>query len=498
MCRRGERRSSLTHSRRIGALVLVLLVLAAAVALGNAQRAECPQPEVQRAPEIPLDPARAASRLARAVRFRTISPQEPRDFDPRPFLAFHEFLRTNYPTAHRVLTREVVNRYSLLYTWKGADPARKPVLVLAHMDVVPVEPGTERQWIQPPFSGRVVDGHVWGRGSMDDKVAVLAALEAVEHLAARGFAPDRTVYFAFGHDEELGGAEGAAKIAELLRARGVRADYVIDEGLTIVRNLIPGVTPPVAMVGIVEKGRVSLELTASGAPGHASMPPPNTAIGILAAAIQKLEANPMRPTVIGPVRELFACVAPQMAFARRLVVRNLWLFEPLLTRELARSPTTNAGIRTTMAATIIGAGTKSNVLPSEATAILDFRILPGDDSNQVIEHVRRVISDPRVSVRPLDRTEPSPVSPTDSASYRRLAGTIKQVFPDAVVAPGLMIAGSDSRHYVSLSDAVYRFLPLRVTPEELRGIHGINERIAVDNYADIIRFYIQLIRNTAS
>jgi len=226
------------------------------------------------------------------------------------------------------------------------------------------------------------------------------------------------------------------------------------------------------------------------------MPPSQTAIGVLSAAIQKLEANPMATSMKEPVRQLFAALGPAMPFVQRLVLANLWLLEPLVRYQLASSPSTNALVRTTGAVTLVRAGTKENVLPSEAMAVVDFRILPGDSIAAVVEHVRRVIDDPRIAIRQLQGNEPSPVSDAAAPSFGALAASIRQVFPEVIVAPGLTVAGTDTKHYVSISDAAYRFLPLRLGPEDLPRIHGTDERIAVDNYAEIAAFYLQLLRDS--
>lgn len=478
-------------------IVCAALALLAIVLLLNTLRFTRGRGSVPPAPSVALDRAAAADRLAEAIRFETVSRQDPGSRDRQTFRDFHAFLARRFPGVHRALEREVVNGESLLYTWPGTERRAKPILLLAHQDVVPVEPGTESRWSQPPFSGRIADGYVWGRGAMDQKVSVLGILEAVESLVAQGVRPAHTVYLAFGHDEELGGTDGAAQIAALLKSRNVRLDYVLDEGLMIGEGLIPGVRPPIAMVGIAEKGRLTLELRATAQGGHASMPPPQTAIGVLAAAIAKLEAKPMPATVGGVAREFFAQLGPEMPFPRRLVFANLWLTDWLVKRTLAKSPPTNALIRTTGAATVVQGGTKDNVLPADARALVNFRILPGDSILAVLEYVRRTIDDPRISVTQVRGTEPSPVSKTSAASYQILATTIRQVFPDVVVAPGLSIARTDSEHYLGVADAAYRFLPIRVKPEDLARIHGTNERIAVDNYAEIVAFYAALLRNSA-
>jgi carboxypeptidase PM20D1 len=440
----------------------------------------------------------AAARLGEAIGFRTISTLERERFDPQPCLALHAFRQREYPGARRVLQREVVGGCSLLYTWAGTEPARPSLLLLGHLDVVPVEPGTEARWTHPLFSGRVADGYVWGRGAMDDKVSVLAALEAVELLVAQGFRPHRTVHLAFGHDggagrEGRGGADrGAAALprgeARALAERGARDLAWSDPGAAAPRS--HGRHSP-------EKGWLNLELSVTAAGGHASMPPPSMAVGILGAAVHRLDANPMPAAVRGPARALLTCPAPEMPLLQRVVMSNLWLFEPPVRAQRARSPTTNAGIRTAAGATMVWGGSKENVLLVEARAAVNFRILPGNDAPRVIEHARRAVADPRVRIRALGGQKPSGVAPTDSPVCRALAAAVRQVYPDVLVAPALMIAATDSQPYRSFTPALYRFLPLRLAPEDLVRFHGTGERIAVDNYADIVRFYVRLLEEAA-
>ncbi len=484
--------------RALLVLLLVAPVVLAGVVVVKAILSKCAQPDVLPPAPVSLDKMNAAERLSEAVRFKTISYQDPREFDSEAFVGLRAFLERTFPNVHRNLTREVVNHSSLLYTWKGANGGHKPVLLMAHLDVVPVEPATEGKWAHPPFSGRVADGYVWGRGTMDLKVSVLGMLEAVELLVAQGFRPSRTVYLAFGHDEEIGGNQGAAKIAALLKSRGVRLEYVLDEGSVVGHGLIPGILTPVAMVGIAEKGYVTLELTAEGPGGHSSMPPREGAISILSTAVSRLEANPMPATITGAVWQLLTCVAQDTTFGRRMILANLWLFEPLVKRQLTKSSGTNALIRTTMAVTMLHSGAKENLVPTEAKAVVNLRILPGDSFASATDHVRRVIDDPRVRIMQTGGIEPSPVSDTAAASFRILSVTVRQVFPNTVVAPILSIVGTDSKHYAPLTDATYRFLPLRLKSEDLARIHGTNERVAMDNYAEVIKFYFHLIRNSAS
>ena len=382
---------------------------------------------------------------------------------------------------------------------EGRDEKLRPILLMAHQDVVPVDPETLSGWQQPPFEGRIADGFVWGRGSLDDKFSLLGIMEAVEMHLARGLRPRRTIYLAFGHDEEIGGHRGAARIAELLAGRSGELEYVLDEGLAINEDLIPGLAKPVALVGVADKGYVSVALSVDVESGHSSMPPPQTAIGILSAAVSRLEAHPMPASVEGVQRQVLEHLGPEMPFGSRLLMANLWLFAPLVERKLSERPNTNAGIRTTTAATMFSAGIKENILPSQARAIVNFRILPGDSIEGVLGHVGRVIDDPRVRVEKLEASagEPSAVSDVDTAGFRTIQRTLREVFPEVVVAPALCVGGTDSEHFAKLSNAVYRFSPLRLGPEDMNRLHGINERTSVKDYAGSVRFYHRLIANSA-
>lgn len=367
------------------------------------------------------------------------------------------------------------------------------------MDVVPVAPGSESSWERPPFSGDIADGFIWGRGTLDDKVSVLAILEAVERLLADGFAPERTVYLAFGHDEEVDGPEGAAKIASLLAERGVELEFTLDEGGIIAHDIVPGVAPPVALVGVAEKGYLALKLRAGTEEcGHASMPPKTTAIGRLAGAIHRLETNPMPANLAPPVTDMFDRLAPEMPFMLRLAVTNRWLFSPLVTSRLSESRATDAAIRTTTAVTRISGGVKANVLPCAAEAIVDFRILPSDSIASVTAHVREVIDDPLIEISQHGlANEPPPVSDIDSKGFQALQTTVRQIFPDALPAPHLVIAATDSKHFTGIAENSYRFLPIRLGPDDTGRIHGTNERISLQNYSEVIRFYVQLLLNAA-
>jgi carboxypeptidase PM20D1 len=486
--------------RRFAALVAALIGLLAVVVLVRALNFRSVQIVVAPVAKIALDEATLATHLAEAIRFRTVSETTEDTPEKRQELArLRAYLEQAFPLLHGKLEHELVSGDSLLFRWPGSDQSLKPILLMGHLDVVPGELpfSAGSGWTHPPFSGDIADGFVWGRGAWDDKSAVMGLMEAVELLLREGFGPRRTVYLAFGHDEEVGGLNGAMRIAALLRQRNVRVDFVLDEGLAITEKIIAGVRDPAALIGITEKGYVTVDLTANGEGGHSSMPPRQTAIGILAAAVERLERNEMAARLPAATQSMLTVLGPEMSFAQRLMLANLWLFRPLVEWTLARNPTTDAGIRTTTAPTIISGGTKDNVLPRSATATVNFRIRPGDSIETVLRHVEKVVADERITIaaRP-NPMQPAPDAAVGAGGYRTIETTIRQIFPAAVVAPGLTLGATDSRHYLDLADNVYRFSPIRVGPADLARFHGINERVKISDYADAVRFYRQLILNS--
>jgi carboxypeptidase PM20D1 len=485
--------------KRLLLAVLIVVVVLAGVALERALNFPTRQPQAAAVAPEPLDTAALAERLAGAVRFKTVSFQDSTQFDAREFEGLHRYLRGTFPKLHRALKLEKVNGYGLLYAWQGADSSLAPVVLLAHQDVVPVEPGTEGRWTEPPFAGRVAGGYVWGRGALDDKGSLVAILEAVEHLVLAGAKPKRTVYLAFGYDEEVSGRRSAAHIAALLGSRNVHPMFVLDEGGMLISGFVPGVATPVALVGIAEKGYLTVELTAQAEGGHSSMPPKETAVGILAAALTRLERRQMPRAIRGPTADLFDYLGPELPLGPRLVMANRWLFGGLLAARFGKTSYGNALLRTTTALTVLQAGVKENVLPSTARALVNFRILPGDSVSTVLEHVRVVVADPRIGVRPLQEfsSNPSPVTSVDAEPFQLLARTIRQVLPGTVVTPWIVVGATDSRHYAGLTPNVLRFVGATIGIEDVRTIHGTNERIGVQAYADAVRVYLQLLKNAA-
>lgn len=479
--------------RNLGIVLVVLLAIMVVKALATSSRQIAGAP----ADAPAVDDAKAAEHLSRAVTFQTVSHQDPAQNDPAAFQGLHAALQEMFPRAHQTLTREVVGGSSLLYTWKGKDAGKAPIILLGHMDVVPVEPGTEGDWQKPPFSGAIDGGFVWGRGTMDFKLAVVGLLEAAEALIAAGYSPSRTIYFAFGHDEEVSGVKGATSIVELLKSRNVHAAYVLDEGMVVTEGILKGIDRPVALVGIAEKGYLTVEISVEGQGGHSSMPGRPTTIGILAKALDRLENHPMQAHIDGPARALFETLAPEMPFGNRLILTNLWLLSPLAKKVLAGSPATDAILRTTTAPTMLEGSIKENVLPKRARALVNFRILPGDTRESVLAHVKNAVADERVQVRAAEgiSQDPSAVSDASGPGYKSIERSIRQIFPDAIVAPSLVLGATDSRYYQGLADGVYRFSPQRTRDEDRARIHGTNERLSVKNFGEAVRFYAQLIKN---
>lgn len=480
--------------------LLLLLALLVVALLGNTWRQGSRQVTVPPLPRIAVDADSAAESLAEAVRARTLSGLPDRAASAEAFERLHVHLARRYPRVHSTLERERIGAHSLLYTWRGRDAAAAPIGLMAHQDVVPVAPGTDGLWQQPPFSGAIEGGFVWGRGSWDDKGNLIAQLEAVERLLADGFQPRRTVYLIFGDDEEAGGRFGAAQVAALLQSRGVRLDFVIDEGLLITDGVMPGLSRPVALIGVAEKGYLSVKLTTEGRPGHSSMPPApgEGAIGRLAAALARLDATPVPGGLRGVAARMFEAVGPEMQGVNRVVLSNLWLLRPVLERILARTPATNAMLRSTTALTVVDGGSQENVLPGRAQAVVNFRLLPGDTADRTLAFVRATVADDRVQVQAMPgHAEPSRVSSTDSRAYRLVERTVRELFPEVLVAPGLMIGATDARHFEAIADQVLRFSPVRATPADLERFHGTDERLSLATLADLIRFYHRLVQQAA-
>ncbi|WP_369255929.1 M20/M25/M40 family metallo-hydrolase [Geodermatophilus amargosae] len=438
-----------------------------------------------------LDAGAAAARLAELIRIPTVSSADPARVDAAAFARFRDRLAELYPHTHRVLEREVLDGGALLYRWRsGTD--RPPLVLMAHHDVVPV---TGQAWTRDPFSGAVEDGWVHGRGAIDDKGSLVAVLEAVESLTAAGHIPARDVYVSSSNDEEVLGV-GAAEAVQVFRDRGVRPWAVVDEGGAVVTGVFPGVPGQIAVVGLAEKGLLDVDLVTSDPGGHASSPTPDGAPARLARAILRLDAAPFPARLDDVVLAMVDAAGRHASGVYRALFANARALRPLLATALARaSREANALVRTTVAVTELEGSSARNVLATRARAHLDIRIALGETVQSTVERLRRMVGDPSVEVRVLSGTDPSPVSRTDNEAYAALGAAVRAVYPEAAVAPYLMVQASDARHFAQISDSVYRFMPFDLSRGELDSLHAADERISVAALHRGAVFFRHLIRN---
>ncbi|MEO0882136.1 MAG: M20 family peptidase [Pseudomonadota bacterium] len=478
-----------------GLLALVISIILVRTFTFGGPLEGVPQIELPEPPEISAE--EGAAHLAEAIRFKTITLQagDPMPNRAQPWLDLHTWLEETYPLTHEGLELEKVAGYSLLYRWPGTDQSLDPIVLMAHQDVVPVNIGTERDWTGAPFTGEIIDGVVYGRGTLDDKGSLIAIMEAVEALLETGFRPQRTVYLMFGHDEEVSGA-GAQAMFDLLASRGVRAEMVLDEGFFAIKDS-PLTGKPFGFVGIAEKGYITLRLTATAEGGHSSNPPRNSANVRLARAILALDNEQMKADFSKPpVSDLFQAAAQDMGFVSRMALANLWLFQGTVEAQLAGVG--DATIRTTTAPTMLAGSIKENVLPQRSAAIVNFRIHPNNTPEDVIAHVERVTADIEGLTVEVNQdggigSPASNVSPTDNNAYGVLAAVAGRVSGGAPVGPGLVIGATDARYAGVISDNVYRFVPSLVSMDEISGFHGTNERLSVENVGRMTEGYAQII-----
>ncbi len=486
--------------QRLGlATIGILGLLAAIVAIRTATYGRTLGPDlrhVELAAAVPVDVERAARHLSAAVRIRTVSHQDPRENDRTEFERFLAWLAATYPAAHAAMSRELVADLTPVYAWPGKDPSLPPIVLMAHYDVVPVAPGTEGNWKYPPFEGAIAEGAVWGRGSIDDKGSLVALFEAIDALAAQGFAPRRTVMILSGHDEEAGGS-GAHAVAELWRARGTRPLFALDEGLAVVTDP-PVLGRPAALIGVAEKGYATLRVTAPAQGGHSSAPPPATGVAVLASAVLAIVSHPFELRFAGPGADMIRALAPGASTLVRMAVANEWLFRPLLTRQTAATPAGAAMLHTTIAPTMLRGSPKENVLPQDATAWINYRIAPGQTAADVMNRARAVTRGFGVELGWQGRAyDPPPVSSTDSASYRTIAALASDG-GRLPVAPALVIGATDSRFLAGIARDVYRFQPIVASLGDLEMIHGTNEHLTLDNLRRMTDFYARLVATEAA
>jgi len=472
-------------------LYALLALLAAFLALitPRALRFVPPPRESAKAEDIPADAERLARHLQAMLRLKTVSYPEEGRAEAAQFAAFRDLLKTLYPLVHARCQAELHGQNGLLYHLRGQVDG-PPSVLMAHYDVVPADEG---DWAHPPFAGMLVAGEVWGRGALDTKCTVLCLLEALEAQLAAGFVPRNDLYLSLGGDEETLGQDAAA-IVDALEARGVRPAFVLDEGGAVVSRVFPGVTRAAALVGIAEKGSALVDLVAQGRPGHASAPPFRQAALTLAQAISRVARRPLHFTLTAPAKALFDTLGRHSTFAYKLIFANLWCFAPLLDLICRRTGgELDALVRTTVAFTRLHASPAYNVLPQQAKAGLNLRLISGDTAQDAVARLQSVLKGLDVQVELVRASQPSPISPASGPAWQRLARAIHATYPQAILSPYLMVAASDSRHFCRISDHVYRFSGFPLTRQQLSLIHSQNERIPVSLLPDGFRFFTRVI-----
>lgn len=440
-------------------------------------------------------PDGALNRLSSIIQLKTVTYNDFSRINIEEHRKVEKFFIKNFPLTSKKLNLTKLNDFAYIFRWEGKTNSEKPILFMAHFDVVPAQEG---EWIHPPFSGTIADNQIWGRGTLDTKNSLLGILEAAEHLITEGYTPENTLYFAFGGDEEIMGRHGAVEIVKYFKEKNISFSWALDEGSIIAKNMLSMTDKPLALIGIAEKGFANVKLTAHATPGHASMPPEHTASGLISRGVYRLEQKPFPVFLTKTVRSFLKALAPHVSFFLALVFSNLWFFSPVVKLIFKKNPTTAAMVRTTQAATVLEGSSKDNILPDVAKALINVRILPGETKTTVLKRMKRVVNDPKVSVSFTsddDVSNPVKESTMKGTGYEAIVQTVHTVYPSAIAAPFLVTATTDSRHYKEIVDNIYRFVPMLLTPDDLKKIHGFNESISIDNYTLIINFFTELFKS---
>jgi carboxypeptidase PM20D1 len=471
---------------------LALLVLVAII-LFNTIRSK-PWPVIKEQVNLPALPGSAISHMSRAIQIPTISVSDSLPVDSAAFRNFASFIDSAYPLIHQQLPRTLIRDFSLIYEWKGQDSSLPPIILMSHYDVVPVEEATLDKWQVAPFSGKITDSCIWGRGANDDKFGVISILEGTEAMLRKGFRPRRTLYLCFGHDEEISG-QGARGIVDYLFQKGVRAEMVLDEGGELSENRVRDVKRPLAIVGVGEKGYASFRISVDKEGGHSSMPARETAIDILSAALYRLRKHPPESRLTPQLRAFVKRIGTSSDnFINKMAASNLWLFSGIARSRLGAEPEGDAMMHTTIVPTILESGVKDNVVPTHAEAIINSRIMPGENAATVEEYISKTIADERVIIKKIGKydSDPSPATPSDSPAFRRIESALYKNIPRVIPVPYLMIGATDSRYYRKISDGVVNFFPMT----DARGYHGINERLPLLDLQRGVNFVMTIIEES--
>jgi carboxypeptidase PM20D1 len=487
----------LLRTFKIAGLTFVALL----ATMGIITFVKSPTPLSSIKPATPVDGAdyeklqrTALEHLAKATEIRVIGYDDANNdsLNHEPLLQFQQWVKATYPLIAKKAKWEIIHEHSLLITLKGTEN-KAAAMFLGHIDVVPAL--DSQDWKFNPFHGRIAKDTLWGRGALDDKNVIVALLEAAEYSIAHGLPLKRTLIFAFGHDEETGGKNGAAAIAAHLIKNKIPVAFIADEGFGVMKGIVPGLKNDCAIIGLSEKGNVSIKLSVRQHGGHSAWPNPENATSILGRGLSRLENYQFPAHLDGPVRGLFTEAAPYMDFGYRALFSNLWITAPLVKSVLLGGEKTAAIIRTTHVTTIIKSGTKENVVPPIAEAIVNLRLFPGDNIDFVKSEIDRVLNDSRIRTSIyLEGQEATPISPDKGDGYDQLKDCIHAQFPETVVVPGLVITGTDCKNYTAVTNRMYRFVPFEFSNHNLSGIHGKNEYITRSQFNKAILFYIDLFQ----
>jgi len=477
--------------RKIFTLIGIAFLVMVAIVLFNTFNAK-PWPVYKEEPLLTLSDS-AVLHMSKAIQIRTVTLNDSMQIDTNQYIAFQHFLEKAYPLVHLHLKRTLVQQFNYVFEWKGLDTSIAPIILMGHYDVVPVEESAVNLWKAKPFGGEIKNNVIWGRGAVDDKVNVISILEAAEGLLQKGFTPKQTILLCFGSNEESSGA-GARAIVAYLEQHHIKPSMVVDEGGEITTEEIKGVNRPVAVIGVAEKGYVTFELSVEKRGGHSSQPAKETSIDILSKALVHLREATPESSISAPVSTFFSRISGSTDnFMQKMALTNLWLLEPLVKKSLSETPSGNAMLRTTIVPTVIKSGVRENVIPTNATAIVNSRILPGDSRQSVQDFITKAIHDDRVkiSVKGDFSSEPSPITDISSPAYKKVESAVNKVADSVIATPYIMLGATDSRYYRKICEGVVNFSPVT----DGKGYHGIDERITIKDYQRCVSFFSILMKN---